>query len=181
MTFHIRRGQIIETRYERVKAGSAGARRLLLPACAALWCAAALCSCELIQGPDPIQLLGAEIVIGTDAAAGSTLVSMHYTLRNSGSKDISTVHISFYMYDTSGNPVPGGNNYFDITFSSPITAGSQVTGATSLDSAFFYKPAVDLIANQFHIYKIEFSDGSSWTDWLGQYVYPYNVTSVPGS
>lgn len=112
---------------------------------------------------------------------GSLLASMHYTLRNASSKDISAVHISFYMYDTSGNPVLSGRNYFDVTFAASITAGSQITGATSLDSVSYFKPAADLIANQFHVYKVEFADGDSWTDWLGEYVYPYTVTSVRGT
>ena len=138
-----------------------------------------LSACELLQGPNPIQIVGAQIIIGPDAVAGSNLVSTHFTVRNASSKDISTLHISFYMYDTSGYPVPGGNNYFDIAFSAPFAPGVQVTGATNLDSSFSYLPHVDLVANQFHIYKVEFSDGSSWTDWLGEYVYPYPVTSSP--
>lgn len=136
-------------------------------------------SCASLSGPSPIAIVSAQIVIGDDGIA-QHLVGVHYSLLNSSAKDIASVHISFYLYDTSGNPVPAGNNYFDITYSPAggIPVGTEITGATSLDSEFSYTPPVSLVATQFHPYEVDFADGSSWTDWLGQYIYPYQIPSV---
>lgn len=139
--------------------------------------AALLVACQGIGLPSPVKIIAAQIVIGNDNTC-QKLVGIHYTLTNASSKTISGLSISFLLYDTSGNPVPVGNNYFKINVSENISAGSEVTACTSLDSSFSYLPQVGLVADQFHIYKVDFTDGSSWTDWLGQYYYPYPINSV---
>lgn len=153
--------------------------RKLTVICFAFVIAAAgtLVSCHSVFPPSPVKIIAAQIVIGNDNTC-QKLVGIHYTLTNTDSNNISGLSATFLLYDTSGNPVPLGNNYFKINVSEKISAGSEVTACTSLDSSFSYLPQVGLVADQFHIYKVDFTNGSSWTDWVGQYYYPYPINSV---
>lgn len=87
-------------------------------------------------GATPVQYVSAQIVIGDDGTC-QHLVGMHYTLANATDTDISGVHVSFLLYDTSGNAVPQGKNYFDVTFTGKIPAKGETTVCSSLDSQFY--------------------------------------------
>ena len=142
--------------------------------------ATAFVSCKGFINSSPVKIVAAQIVIGNDNTC-QQLVGLHYTLYNASAKDISGLHLTFLLYDTSGNPVPLGNNYFKVSAAVTIPTGNEVTACTSLDSSFSYLPQVGLVADEFHIYQVDFTDGSSWTDWLGQYYYPYPINSIDAS
>jgi len=132
--------------------------------------------CGLLTADPPFQYLSAGLVVGkTDC---HELVGIHYSIRNLANRNISGLHASFSLFDSEGSQLPKpGDNFFDLTYSETIPAGSEWDICTSLDSAFFYRPEITLVAERFRIYRVEFADGSSWSDPLALYCFPYDVTS----
>jgi len=142
----------------------------------ALAAAAAAAGCRLLTASPPFQYLSAGLVVGkTDC---HELVGIHYSVRNLANRDISALHASFSLFDSEGNQLPKpGDNYFDLAYSEAIPAGTEWDICTSLDTAFFYRPEITLVAERFRIYRVEFADGSSWSDPLALYCFPYDITS----
>lgn len=149
--------------------------RALAVASAIVILTTALARCRLLEPEPPFQYLSAVLVGGAEAHC-HRLLGMHYALRNTGSGVISSVHVSFRLYDESGGQMPSpGDNYFDLTYSGAIGPASECEICTSLDSSFFFLPSGGLVVDGFRIYRIDFQDGGRWSDPFDLYRYPYPV------
>lgn len=137
----------------------------------------ALDGCRLLEGNPPIRYLSARLVQGEEPGC-HRVAGLHYTIENLDERVISAVHASFDLYDDEGLQMPApAANHFDAAFLGSIAPYSIWTICISLDTAFYFQPTVDLVAERFRVYWVEFSDGSSWSDPFALYVYPYRVTT----
>ncbi|HUX20930.1 MAG TPA: FxLYD domain-containing protein [Spirochaetia bacterium] len=131
--------------------------------------------CRFIETEPPFQYLSVVLVAG-EVADYHRLLGIHYSLRNTSAKTISSLRISFRLYDESGNQLPSpGDNYFVLTHSGWILPQTDCEVCASLDSSFFFAPTGTLVVDGFRIYRIDFTDGSQWSDPFNLYGYPNSV------
>lgn len=93
------------------------------------------------------------------------LAGVVFDLWNAARKDISSVTVSFLVYDseTDANPL-NGPNLVTARFNGIVPAGSSESFAVSLDARLFTIPAKPYRLDFFTIPRIEYTDGSAWED-----------------
>lgn len=136
--------------------------------------------CRLLEPEPPFRYLSAALVKG-EVEGCHSVVGLQYSIRNTGRQALTGMRASVDLYDSEGAQLPQpGHNHFDLAFSGSVAPDSSWTVCTSLDSSFYFVPALELVGERFRIYRVELADGSVWTDPLGLYIYPYRLTTDGG-
>ncbi len=98
-------------------------------------------------------------------------VGIHFTFFNNTEKKVNNFKFSFIVFDSSGeySPLPG-NNVISARYMQVIDSNAANDIIFSLDSYVHQIPTEPFIVDFFYISKIEYDDGSVWTDPYGAWM-----------
>ena len=156
-------------------------RRTTAGLAVALAAAFLLPCCTLLSETPPFRYISARLTAG-ERPGCHHLLGIEYRLLNSSPRDIVAFAAAFCLYETGDEEcLARGTEECRISFEGRIAAGSEAEICTSLDSVVYYLPSGGLVAEQFRVTDVTFSDGTSWRDAWGTFVYPYPVTFETGT
>ncbi len=141
-----------------------------------------LSGCEFL-GPPPAPFRYICLSVETGPAAGlHERLGIHLTLKNISSRTIREFRASCRLYDCEGNQAPAfGDHYFLLRQYCSIAPGEEKSFVFCLDAFFPDCSGAPYLADQFHISRIDFSDGRTWTDDFKVYVYRDGLPADTGS
>jgi hypothetical protein len=137
-----------------------------------------LSGCTFLSPPPvPFRYISVSVETGPSAGLHERL-GIHLRLKNISSGTIRDFRASCYLYDCEGRQVPAfGDHYFLLRQHCSIAPGEEKTFVFCLDAFFSDYSAAPYLADQFHISRVDFSDGRSWTDNFKIHVYRGGVSA----
>jgi hypothetical protein len=95
---------------------------------------------------------------------------VEFTYLNTSSKTVSSVSVSFMVFDAATKKSPFiGSNIVKTTFDGEIQRGESKYFIVPLDSYLYAAPSEPYLIDFFYIPKVAFADGSAWEDRGGVY------------
>ncbi len=98
-------------------------------------------------------------------------VGLHFTFYNNSEKSINKLKFSFIVFDSTGESSPFiGSNILTANYTDSIAPSESHDVVFSLDSYTSEIPTEPYIIDFFYITKIEYDDGSDWSDPYGFWI-----------
>jgi len=128
-----------------------------------------LCSCSLFAKDICPYIANGKVRIFSETnefeAAGLDLYFF-----NKSKKNVKNFTIVFFLFD-DGEPISNGRSNFVFSVSKNIDAGQSLETCISLDSYFSEIPEYPYEVDYLYISKVEYEDGTIWTDPLGLHAF----------
>jgi len=125
-----------------------------------------LCSgCQFFAKESLPYLIDAEMTM--DSSNIYEIAGLDFTFMNKSNKSIKSFTIVFYLFDEDGNPPSLGNNNLVIQIDSVIQPSETMEDCFSLDSFLYEIPDCPYQLDYLYVSRIEYEDGSVWSDPLG--------------
>lgn len=142
----------------------------LLSAAAGFIAALPFSSCSLEPVSAPPYVIGKPVCVIGEKTDCYLAAGIEFDFYNIDSRDISSFSVSAMVYDrdTGENPFIGSNRV-TADFSGLLSGNSKASFAVSLDPYMYAVPASPYVIDFFYVTRIEYADGSSWTDENGIY------------
>ena len=86
---------------------------------------------------------------------------------NKSESDVESFTISFFLFDKDGNPISTGKSNIVLTIEKQIEKEKPFTTCISLDKYFNVVPDEIYGIDYLYVSRIEYSDGSVWSDPFG--------------
>jgi hypothetical protein len=118
-------------------------------------------SCNFFGG-DPPYIISEFTIQKGQIADVCEIADAELYFRNTADAEISAVYLNFLLYYSDGT-LPGfGSNRVAVEYSGKILSGYAEKLRISLDDYVHRSSELDLVADQFFVERIEYSDGSIW-------------------
>jgi hypothetical protein len=92
-----------------------------------------------------------------------------FSFHNGSDKDVSSFTVSFMLYDSEGNnPFVGSNNVVERVDGN-VPSGASTAVLIPMDDYLTIVPDEPYKIDFMYVRKIEYADGSEWTDPFGMY------------
>jgi hypothetical protein len=126
-------------------------------------------SCKLQQTTPPYIISG--LVCSLENKPGYyTFAGVEFDFMNISEKDISSIAVSFMVYDAVTESSPFiGSNIIKIRFDGKVKPQKNTRFIVSLDPYIYIVPKIPYIIDYFYIAEIVYEDGEKWEDSYGIY------------
>ncbi len=142
----------------------------LLAAVAALPALALFGSCSLECRESPPYIVGKPRCVIGEKSGCYLVAGIEFDFYNTDDRELRSLSVAALVYDreTRDNPLIGSNR-IAATLTDSLPGGSKAALAIALDPYLCEIPAAPYIVDFFTVTRVEYADGTSWTDPFGLY------------
>lgn len=126
--------------------------------------------CSLDHLSPPYLITESKVVLGAKEQSYN-VAGAYITVYNNSDKTISSLTLSFCLYDSDGNAEGIGTNCVASDYNKPLAPKSSVTVIVSIDDLLGCSVADSYLLDYVYVPSITYSDGSTWKDTFGLYTW----------
>lgn len=105
-------------------------------------------------------------------------VNIELRFTNNSSKEIEKIDITFFLFDSFGEPLNYNDDKISITICKKILPFEDSNISFSIPKNDSIEEVDSFFIDYFFVNKIYYSDGTSWDDMFGQKLYHYESLNV---